>query len=213
VLHESVCWCVALLAITGLATAGQVEVQVGYADDIRPSPFFPVPWSGGANVALFAGTGSPQDSGAIRIINNGPGDFTILSLTVDGFGNGDVAALWSSFFPFVLHAGQSAIFEQTSTGNNFDSSDWQGGGPSTAIPVVHLTTSLGVQNLPDTAQVLNTEGTDHLAAAGLNESHQWRDIGTTGGQAGTPEPASLTLLGIGIAGMAGYSWRRKKQQA
>jgi hypothetical protein len=26
-----------------------------------------------------------------------------------------------------------------------------------------------------------------------------------------PEPASLTLLGIGIAGMAGYGWRRRKQ--
>jgi hypothetical protein len=27
------------------------------------------------------------------------------------------------------------------------------------------------------------------------------------------EPGSLTLLGIGIAGMAGYAWRRRKQQA
>jgi hypothetical protein len=28
-----------------------------------------------------------------------------------------------------------------------------------------------------------------------------------------PEPASITLLGIGIAGMAGYGWRRRKQKA
>jgi PEP-CTERM motif len=29
----------------------------------------------------------------------------------------------------------------------------------------------------------------------------------------TPEPATITLLAIGIAGMAGYAWRRRKQQA
>jgi hypothetical protein len=28
-----------------------------------------------------------------------------------------------------------------------------------------------------------------------------------------PEPGSLTLLGLGIAGLAGYGWRRRKQAA
>src|SRR5271166_3568649 len=33
------------------------SVSVGYADDLRPTPFFPNPWCGGANVALFASSG------------------------------------------------------------------------------------------------------------------------------------------------------------
>ena len=100
----------------------------------------------------------------------------------------------------MLLPGDSAIFTQTS-GFNFDSSD--NVGDPAAIPRVRVTIDGVLTDYFDTAQVLNTEGTDHLAAAGLNESHEWRDIGTFGGQSGTvPEPGSLTLVGLGLAGLA-----------
>jgi hypothetical protein len=37
-------------------------------------------------------------------------------------------------------------------------------------------------------------------------------MGVGGTVQGVPEPASLTLLGLGIAGMAGYGWRKRKQR-
>ena len=199
----------ALLLSTAPVQAGNIEVQVGYADNIRPSPFFPVPWQGGSGVALFAGGGSSFDAGAIRVINNTGADIVIQALHVDGFGDGTNYKIWDAYFPYTLKDGMSAIFTQTFS-YNFDSSDNQGGGPASAIPVVHLKIDGVTKDLSDTAQVLNTEGTDHLAAAGENESHQWRDIGTYGGQAAAPEPATMTMLGIGVLGLGGYAWRRKK---
>jgi len=49
--------------IAGLA------VSVGYADDLRANPNFPVPWQGSPNT-VFIGQGPGFDSGAIRIDNN-----------------------------------------------------------------------------------------------------------------------------------------------
>jgi hypothetical protein len=129
---------------------------------------------------------------------------------VDGFGDGAVFQIWGSFLGlgYSLNPGQSAIFTQTNS-YNFDSSDDQGSNPS-AIPKVHLLIDGITYDFEDTARVLNTEGTDHLAAAGLNESHQWRDIGTFGGQ-DAPEPSAfIALAGLGGMGLFGFVWRKRK---
>ena len=191
-------------------TARAQIVQVGYADNIRSSPFFPVPWDGDAGVQYFLGGGPSYDAGAVRVINNTASAMVLTSAHIDGFGDGTNYNIWGGLIGggLSISPGMSLILTQTAS-YNFDSSDNQGSNPA-AIPVVHLVIDGTNYDLADTAQVLNTEGTDHLAQAGLNESHQWREIGTFGGQPGVPEPGALAMLGGMLIAPAGWLLRRRR---
>lgn len=199
-------------AALGLCTFGATvhgasfSVNVGYADDVRASPFFPNPFVGSPGTVSDNPdtTAGNIDSGAIQIVNTSASVLTFNSMVVSGFGDGSSFNIWAAT---TIPVGESLILIQTS-GQNFDGSDHAGANPA-AIPEVALTINGVTTDFFDTAQVLNTEGSDHLAAAGLNESHQWRAIGTFGGQA-VPLPSSA-LGGLALfAGVALMGLRRAR---
>jgi hypothetical protein len=232
-----VCLLAAFLVLA-LGVAPQVwadaSVFVGYADGLRPSAFFPTPWSGSTGVT-FIGDATGDDAGAIRIDNTGLGSIVItdVSVNINGTNLGDIWGLGGS--PVTLAPGGILILTQNS-GFNFDTSDvhpiTSNTNPCLGLvtdppvcsthPVVSITfQGVGTSTFGDTGHVLDTGGFDFVNAlvcpnplefsGNCNESLQWRPIGTTGiGNPGgvTPEPASLILLGTGIAGLV---MRRRKQ--
>ncbi|HEY6909571.1 MAG TPA: Ig-like domain-containing protein [Myxococcales bacterium] len=177
--------------------ASALGVYVGYADNLRASPAFPVPWQGSPNV-LFIGSSSPFDAGAIRLDNPTASPVAVDSVVVDLQRPGPTFNLWGSF---TIPPQSSAILTQT-TQFNFDTSDFEivgcGGTVSAGDPRVPrvTVTAGGVSSaFLDTGHVLDTGGFD-LACIG-NESLQWRLIGTAGigstTGAITLQPATATV--------------------
>ncbi|HTD48198.1 MAG TPA: PEP-CTERM sorting domain-containing protein [bacterium] len=216
--------------LSGQAAAAGYDVYVGYADDLRPSPFFPTPWQGDPTVGLFAGSNSPFDAGAIRVLNTSGGTITIDSLGVvlHPAVSGSAIALWGGSLPFSLAAGQSAIFTQTGQ-YNFDTSDSPivaanlldncSVGPTASTSTCtgnHPTVDLSIDGVAaaylDTGHVLDTGGFDLAAVDNSNESLQWRLIGTTGVEnpGAVPEPSSFFLLGPSLAACA-WALRAKRR--
>lgn len=111
---------VGLLSLPSIAKADGFTVYVGYADNLRPSGFFPTPWLGGLNVVSQTPDGQSLDAGAIRIDNTGSTPITITNLSVNINGTSSGFSIWN---PLTIAAGQTGIFTQTFS-YNFDSSDF-----------------------------------------------------------------------------------------
>ena len=191
-----------------------LSVYVGYADNLRASADFPVPWRGAQDV-VFLGGGTVFDSGAIRLDNSTDEPIAVDKLTVDLERPGPVYDLWGSF---TVPAHGSVILTQT-VYSNFDSSDHPivscGGTPSPGdprVPKVSVTIGGATTDYFDTGHILDTGGSD-LACLG-NESLPWRLIGTTGisaqgdfllgpvnGEATTGQPYDLVALLTDAAGL------------
>src|SRR5215475_10572535 len=158
----------ALIMVIGLwlpfqVLAADIEVFVGYADNIRPSPFFPSPWLGDPGILdVGRALGQIFDAGAIRIDNNTGAPLTVDNVTVDGFGTGQSFSLWGSF---TIPNGMKAILTQTSGIEfNFDTSEETiheccvplGDGVE-PFPKVHITIGGRTMVFGDSTHVLDTK--------------------------------------------------------
>jgi hypothetical protein len=157
---------------------GDVQVYVGYADDLRAGAVnFPTPWQGSPNINFIGGP-SQWDAGAIRIDNFGSTPITIDSVAVDLNRPGPSLNLWGTF-TIAPHTG--TILTQTSQ-FNFDTSDFpfKGCGDPAAVgeapvPTVTITSGVNSQVFSDNGHVLDTLGYD--LACLQNESTPWTLIG------------------------------------
>jgi hypothetical protein len=245
---------VALLVAFGFAvpsaTADTFTVFVGYADNLRPSGFFPSPWLGDPGVVSQSSAAQTFDSGAIRIDNTGAGSITITNFQVFFPNISTTFAIWNTL---TIGAGQTGIFTQNNgIDTQFDTSDFGifgafpplalgpapfnpsnngiGGCSSTAaflaadpgdaascaanVPVISFMENGNPFSFSDTGQILNTGGWDFVNNSFFgedgNESINWNNIGGPANRAGTPEPASLLLMGTGLLSLCGIL-RRKFQ--
>ncbi len=222
----------ALLFGAGNVRAGSLDVYVGYADDLRPSPFFPSPWDGSPNTVFdgfnkAAHPGQDFDAGAIRIDNTGATPFTFNQAVVT-FYNGVTFNLWGSH---TVNPGEHLVLTQTSSSSeNFDTSDvaifrnTDDPAPNGfQSPVIKLTIDgTLLPDFVDAAHVLDTGGFDLVNSkvgtpnGNHNESLQWRLIGTTGvtDPAGNPTGAvpdagsTAALLGLSLAGLMTFAKKR-----
>jgi RHS repeat-associated protein len=157
-----------------------LSVYVGYADTLRPSGVFPVPWQGSPNT-VFLGRGPVFDAGAVRLDNASDAPLAVDSVVVDLGRPGPVWNLWGSF---VVPARGAAILTQDRL-FGFDTSDFplvDCGQPlafgDPRVPRVTVTIGGTATTWFDHGHILDTGGFDLLCQG--NESLSWRLIDTTG---------------------------------
>jgi len=224
----------ALVIAATQAHADSFNVFVGYTDNLRPSGFYPNPYCVGNNGSTCqVETNVQLDGGTFRVDDTGGTSLNITNIEVTLNGGADVFKLWNDV---TITPGQRAIFGQT-TQYDFDTSDYNfftnigmsingiGGctyygdlTPSQQAtctandPVISFDVNGIAYSFVDSGSILNTGGYDlNCCAPDGNESIGWHQVGqgvTT--RNNVPEPMTLSLFGVSLAGAVAAIRRRRK---
>lgn len=208
-----------------------LDVYVGYADNLRANGFFPSPWSGSSGVIFEGCTGSCTfDAGAVRVYNASGSSVTVNSVQIQFDAPGDTTSCIYNIWPsnVTLPAGDSLVLTQTASGaasgctpsqGLMDSSDigpngsnWAGNcSESGVVPQVTVTANNVAQTIVDSTQVLNTGGIDLASCpSGSNESEPWTEVypnpGVTSSSTfGGSNPAAAQLVSCNKGGSSGHN--------
>jgi hypothetical protein len=162
------------------------------APDIPLGMFGPADpgFTGGRSV--FIQSGSPS---TITLQRSGGGTFDLLSIDLGQFRPGPALAGDVTFTG--VRADSSTVTETFQL-------------PSTAVGQPLVLQTFAFTGFTDLTSVRWDGGP---GVTPFEHFHQFGDIELQVGAAAVPEPAALTLFGLGLAGLAGCGWRRRRRPA
>jgi hypothetical protein len=181
-----------------------------------------VTWLAAVIMALASASTSAW-AGTIQIAEPASETSSTWSVTITGITNPNltISSATSEGISFTYNAGRPATGNQSFSGVLFEDStfsaisDFITVSAQQGVSVITITVSSdaeqGLTIPPNVTTRLAENGT--FQTLGTVQFDGSTDTIQLQSDVAVPEPATLTLLGIGIASMAGYGWRRRKPAA